>query len=217
VIRPSTITAGVVLVVFVFSNLLSNGFPLRHVERNRFANPDHIEIDPKTLQPIDGPEPPTWDFRAMLANALLGAALALAVAGTASEIERRWSRAQNPSLAPHGGEVVIRTATIAGGLVLIVFVFSNLLSDGFPLRHVERGGMFQRGYFIKVPGPGEKPRKPWTGRDYVPDKWDEAALTKNVLFGAALALAVGIAVSVIERRSQRALELQSNAFPGGES
>lgn len=95
---------------------------------------------------------------------------------------------------------MLRPSTLAAGLVLVVFVLSNLLSDGFPLRHVKRGGEWHRGYFIKVPGPGEEPREPWTEIDHVPDAWDGTALKANVLIGTSAVLLAAIVGLAVERR-----------------
>jgi hypothetical protein len=108
---------------------------------------------------------------------------------------------------------VNRLSVSGAGLVLVLFVLTNVMYDGFPLTHVTRPDptsgslperMGRRGKVVSLSLSPESSR------------WDTRALAVNVIVGAELIVGAALAGALIERRARRA-ELQAAALPRGES
>ena len=82
--------ACLLLLGFVLVNVENDGFPLTHVERKTwFVGSARVRPDGTLEQSADRNVPAVWNARALAVNALVGAALALAVWAAASEVGRR--------------------------------------------------------------------------------------------------------------------------------
>ena len=105
-----------------------------------------------------------------------------------------------------------RLSVSSAGLVLVLFVLTNVMYDGFPLTHVTRPDstfdhlerMGRQGPVVSLSLSPKSPR------------WDTRALAINVIVGAELIVGAALAAALIERRARRA-ELRAAALPRGES